>query len=85
MTAHQFLTTLKRIATECEIPNASRMGSHAFRRGMAQDIIKGGGNLATLMRAGQWSSGAYKVYLQNHALDEDAVASLIIHHSDDEA
>jgi hypothetical protein len=52
---------------------------------MAQDIIKGGGNLATLMRAGQWSSGAYKVYLQNHALDEDAVTSLIINHSDDES
>jgi hypothetical protein len=85
MTPQKFLTTLKSIAVLCGITNASRMGSHAFRRGMAQDIIKAGGNLATLMRAGQWSSGAYKVYLQNQALDEDAIASLIINHSDDES
>jgi len=51
---------------------------------MAQDILKAGGSLATLLRAGQWRSSAFRVYLQESAVDEAAVARLIIDHSDDE-
>ncbi len=81
----EFGRCLRKWAQAAGLPDAAHYGSHAFRRGMAQDIIKSGGSLATLMRAGQWSSGAYRVYLQNHVLEEDAIAQLLIDHSDDEA
>ena len=85
ISASRFSRSLREFAGMVDLPDAVRYGSHAFRRGMAQDIIKAGGNLATLMRAGQSNSGAYRVYLQNHVLEEDAIAQLLIDHSDDEA
>ena len=84
-TKYQFSHSLQFFAAVAGLPNAEMYGSHALRRGMAQDIMKAGGSLATQMRAGQWSSGAYRAYLQNHVLEEDAIAQLLIDHSDDEA
>ena len=62
------------------ISNPHLFGSHAFRRGMARDIVLAGGSLATLLLAGQWSSGAYRAYLQSQAIDEHAIAKLVIDH-----
>ncbi len=78
---------LRSDASDLGMPDAMRLGSHAFRRGMARDIVdivKCGGSLATLLRAGQWRSQSFMVYLQEHTLDEFAVARLMIDHSDDE-
>ena len=51
---------------------------------MAQDLVNAGGSLATLLRAGQWKSSAFRVYLSEQSVDELAVSKLIIDHSDDE-
>lgn len=85
MSVAQFSRSLRKFAGMASLPDADKYGSHAFRRGMAQDIVRAGGNLATLMRAGQWNSEAYRVYLQNHVLKADAIAQLLIDHSDDES
>ena len=79
-----FLKYLRRDIASAGILNHESYGSHAFRRGMARDIILAGGSLATLLLAGQWSSGAYRAYLQSQAIDEHAISKLIIEHSDDE-
>ena len=49
---------------------------------MAQDIITHGGTLATLMKAGDWRSGAFKTYLKDSQLKDTAVSQLIISVSD---
>ena len=85
VSAKSFVKYMRRDAARCGLTGAALLGSHAWRRGMAQDIVNAGGSLATLLRAGQWRSSAFRVYLQQQALDEDAVAKLVIDHSDDEA
>ena len=80
----RFVKTMRKDALELDVEGASALGSHAWRRGMAQDIIKAGGSLATLLRAGQWRSGAFRAYLQDNVLDEDAISKLVIEHSEDE-
>ena len=53
-----------RIALEARnIPHASKYGLHALRRGAAQDLVAGGGDLTTLLLAGGWRSSAFKAYL----------------------
>ena len=51
---------------------------------MAQDIIDAGGSLATLLRAGEWRSNAFAVYLRDHQVEERAISELVIQHSDSE-
>ena len=80
----QFLRRMRRDASAVGVCMANRLGSHAWRRGMAQDIVTSGGSLATLLRAGQWRSRSFMVYLQEQTLNEQAVAQLIIDHSEDE-
>ena len=76
---------MRRDAADAGVSEPARLGSHALRRGMARDIVQAGGSLATLLRAGQWRSRAFMVYLQEQTLDEEAVTRLLIDHSDDEA
>ena len=53
-----------RIALEARsVPNASKYGLHALRRGAAQELVAGGGDLSTLLLAGGWRSSAFKAYL----------------------
>ena len=59
-----------------------RIGTHAFRRGMAQDIISAGGSLAILLRAGEWNSSAFLRYLRESQPQEEAVAQVVINLSD---
>ena len=59
-----------------------RFGTHAFRRGMAHDIVDHGGSLATLLEAGGWTSAAFKTYLRGAQAEDVAVASAIIQLSD---
>ena len=84
VSTHSFLKYLRRDIASAGVRNAENFGSHAFRRGMARDIVAAGGTLATLLLAGQWSSGAYRAYLQGQAIDEQAIAKLVIDQSDDE-
>ena len=69
-------------AAAVNIPLASRLGSHALRRGVARDIVSAGGSLATLLRAGDWRSTAFAAYLGENQVEDQAVANLVIDHSD---
>ena len=82
--AARFLHRLRADALQIGLHEAHRLGSHSLRRGMARDIVLAGGSLATLLRAGQWRSKSFMVYLQEQTLDEQAVAQLVIDHSDDD-
>ena len=58
---------------------------HDFRRGQAQDLIDSGASLAQILRAGEWSSPAFLVYLDLNKLDRDAAtAAVIVEESDNE-
>ena len=58
---------------------------HDFRRGQAQDLIDSGASPAQILRAGEWSSPAFLVYLDLNKLDRDAAtAAVIVEESDNE-
>ena len=75
---------MRRCALSAGVQHLALRGSHAFRRGMAQDIIDGGGSLATLLRAGEWRSSAFLKYLRDCQPEEAAVAQVVINLSDSE-
>ena len=72
------------VAEEVGIENHSKIGTHAFRRGMAQDILDAGGSLAVLMRAGDWRSSAFLAYLRESQPQETAVSQMVFNLSDSE-
>ena len=80
----QFASAIKEYSVELELPVGQRVSSHAFRRGMAQEIIDHGGSLAVLLRAGDWSS-AFLSYLRHNQPEDAAAAQTIIMMSDSEA
>ena len=51
---------------------------------MARDIVDSGGSLATLLRAGDWTSSAFVQYLRDNQVEELAALSLLVDHSDSE-
>ena len=81
----QFASKIKEYSVELNFPMGMRMSSHAFRRGMAQEIIDHGGSLAVLLRAGDWSSSAFLSYLRHSQPEDAAAAQTIIMMSDSEA
>jgi len=85
LSAHSFKMRMRQLAFECKISDASRLGTHAFRRGMAQDIVSAGGSLAVLLRAGDWHSKAFLAYLRESQPEDEAVAHFVINISDSEA
>ena len=81
---HKFARRVKEVAADAGIPEASRFGTHVFRRGMAQDILDYGGSLASLLKAGDWSSSAYLKYLRSSQPQDAAVAQAVIMLTDSE-
>ena len=81
----EFRTKIESLASRIGANNGSRVGTHAFRRGMAQDIIDAGGSLAVLLRAGDWKSRAFLSYLRESQPEEAAVSQAVINISDSEA
>ena len=81
---HKFARRVKEVAADAGIPDASRFGTHVFRRGMAQDILDYGGSLAALLKAGGWSSSAYIKYLRSSQPHDAAVAQAVIMLTDSE-
>ena len=71
-------------AEEANLRDVGSLGTHAFRRGMAQDIVSHGGTLATLLRAGAWNSKAFLAYLRESQTQDEAVSQLVINLSDSE-
>ena len=82
---HYFARRIKELARDAGFEMHARFGAHAFRRGMAQEIIDLGGSLATLMEAGGWTSSAYRVYLMGAQVEDMAVARAMVQLSDSDA
>ena len=78
------LSELRAFAGSRQWDRAGRLGTHAFRRGAARAILKAGGSFAQLLRAGQWHSSAYKLYLDLGREESQAVAEVLIEASDGE-
>ena len=76
---------VKHLAKEIGLEDPERYGTHALRRGMAQDILDMGGQLPSLLKAGDWCSSAYLKYLRASQTDDTAVARAIMFFSDSEA
>ena len=79
-----FVQDLRKYAAAVGLPEHDRLGSHALRRGMARDILDAGGSLAALLKAGDWKSAAYVVYLRENQAEESAISRLVVDHSDSE-
>ena len=77
----QFLDATKTLAAEIGI---QRAGTHAFRRGTAQDVAAQGCQLYEILRAGGWKSRSIMDYMRPHELETGACAQLIADHSDSE-
>ena len=73
---------VKDLVARIGVDDAQRYGTHALRRGMAQDILDCGGSLPALLHAGDWSSSAYLKYLRTSQTDDVAVAQAAIFLSD---
>ena len=82
---HYFARRIKELARDAGFEMHARFGTHAFHRGMAQEVIDLGGSLATLMEAGGWTSSVYRVYLLGAQIEDLAVARAIVQLSDSEA
>ena len=85
MTSAHFISKVREHAVQLGMETHSKVGTHAFRRGMAQDIIDAGGSLAVLLRAGDWRSTAFLTYLRESQPQEAAVAQVVINLSDSES
>ena len=85
LSAATFLNRVRSFDSQSQIPDAQKVGTHAFRRGMAQDIVSSGGSLAVLLNAGGWNSKTVFTYLRQSQVEDSAVAQLIINVSDSEA
>ena len=78
------LTELRSVGRAGGWPQAEKLGTHSIRRGAARAILEAGGSFAQLLRAGQWHSSAYKVYLDMGREETSAVTSLLADASDDD-
>ena len=78
------LTELRSLARAGGWTQASKLGTHSVRRGAARAILAAGGSFSKLLRAGQWHSSAYKLYLDMGREETTAVPSLLPDASDDE-
>ncbi len=58
---------------------------HAFRRGMAQDLLDSGSTLSYILRAGGWRSGAFLRYLTGSSLDDREALEFTVNDSDSDA
>ena len=50
VSTYGFLSKLRELAEQCQIPESGKLGTYTLRRGLARDIVDAGGSLATLMR-----------------------------------
>ena len=70
----QIQLALRELLAEIGVDQAHMYRTHDLRRGHADDIRKSGGRLADILQAGDWSSGAFATYLDQHMLERDGVA-----------
>ena len=72
----QTLLALRELLCELDIEHAMLYRMHDFRRGHAEDLRRlPGTTLGEILEAGDWSSGAFKDYLDRRGLERDRVAA----------
>ena len=71
--AARALGDLRQVLQTLEVENALAYGTHAMRRGHAQDLLQSGAGLVQILRAGEWRSAAFKEYLHAEQLEAGAV------------
>ena len=76
---------VKSLAKEAGLEDWASVGTHSFRRGMAQDIVDTGSPLAVLLRAGGCSSAAFLEYLRADQCQDAAAGQAVIYMSDSDA
>ena len=74
-----------RLSKEVKFQYAEAVGPHSLRRGMAQDLIDQRCTLATLLKAGGWSSSAYQLYLRTEQVKDTAVGHFLVELADSDA
>ena len=67
---------LKAAFTRAGVVDGPRFSAHCFRRGAANELLRSGPSLATIMKAGGWTSGGYRVYLDLHAEEERHIRTI---------
>ena len=65
---------LKQLLELVGVDDASEFRTHDLRRGHAEDLRLNGATLAEILRAGDWRSPAFLLYLNQSQLDLDRVA-----------
>lgn len=75
----------RQYASMSGVAEAENLGGHAFRRGMAQDIIGQGGSLAALLCPRGWHSKAFLKYLMKNQCENMAIDEMVIILSDSDA
>ena len=73
ISSYRALNTLRSMLSRLGVPNASKHGTHDFRRGHAEDLRKGKARLQEILAAGDWKSAAFMAYLDKAGLERDAV------------
>ena len=81
----RFTDKLRNMARHLGWERSEKLGSHSIRRGAARAILEAGGSFAQLLKAGQWHSSAYRLYLDLGMEENRAMAEVMIEQSDDEA
>ena len=84
MSVPKFLTKIREFAAAAKFPQAAQVGTHSFRRGLAQDIVDKGVSLATLLNAGGWTSTAFQVYLREEQIEDTVVGQFLVDMSESE-
>ena len=60
-----------------DVPSACKFGLHALRRGAARELVRRGGDLPTLLKAGGWKSSAFKSYLDMMGLEDEVFSASV--------
>ena len=83
ITGSTFVSSLRCMARQLGWEKSERLGAHSIRRGAARAILDAGGTFAQLLKAGQWHSSAYRLYLDLGGEEAKAMASVLIEDSED--
>ena len=82
VSSSRFSQLIKEYSVSLGLPGGMSTSSHAFRRGMAQDILDHGESLSLLLKAGDWCSSAFLRYLRYQQPEDVAAGQAIINLSD---
>lgn len=79
-----FLKRLRTYAQCAGLAEAARRSSREFRRGTARELLRAGAALSVVLQSGEWTSGAYRRYIDANEVDQLALFDSIEALSDDD-